>query len=109
MPNKHILITIFFSLFSVVQLVMWVNFVNIWIHAILARDQDVKMVEFVKLTTQLQCLDSDAGVQLDSQLHCVKSQNEMHAIQDHVKTVDLVIWNHCRIMFAHAPKDIQVS
>lgn len=98
-----------FFWFTAVQHDMLVNFVNIWIHAIPARDQDVKMVAFVKLTTQLQCLDSDAGAQLASQHHFAKSRNVMHVIQDHAKTVALVIWNHFRIMFAHVPWDIQVS
>lgn len=33
----------------------------------------------------------------------------MHAIQDHVKTVDHAIWNHYKIMCVHASKDILVS
>lgn len=70
---------------------MWVRFVNIWIHAIQVPDRDVKMVAFVKLITQMQYLRLSVDAQLDLQLRCAKSQNEMHVIRDHVKMVDLVI------------------
>lgn len=95
--------------FSAVQVVMWVRFVNIWIHVIRVPDQDVKMVVFVKLTIRMQCHRSNVDVQSDLQLHCAKSRSGMHAIRDHVKTLDHAIWSHFRNMYAHVRKDILVS
>lgn len=87
---------------------MLVNFVNIWIHAIRAQDQDAKMEASVKLTTHLLCHRSDADVPLVSRLHCAKSQNATHAIRDHAKTVAHANWKHSKITCAIALRDILV-
>lgn len=100
---------IVFVLFTVVRVDMWVHFVSIWIHVIQIQDHDVKMVAFVKLITQMQCLRLNVDAQLDLQLRCVKSQKEMPVTRDHVKMVVLVIWNHFRSMCAHVHKATPVS
>lgn len=67
------------------------------------------MVDFVKLITAVLYQHSNAAVQLDTPLHCVKSPKEMHAIRVHAVMVHNVISNHCTNMVALVHKDILVS